>query len=229
MPENIENLIRLIEQKTAGANPQSHPDEEMLACFLEGRLNAQEAKGLQEHLLICSACLDAFAANFAGIPQIELPAWLLERVESLIIPGEKLELMEIIIKVKEKILEIISTTGDVLVGQELVPAPVLRSRAINDFKDEVIILKDFKDIRVEAKIENKGQRVFNLIISVKQKETQKIIKDLRISIFRDELELESYLTGETSVIFEHVYLGKYKVEVSSPDAKLASILLDINM
>ena len=43
---------------------------------------------------------------------------------------------------------------------------------IKDFKDEIIILKDFKDVRVEAKIENKGGRAFSLTVAAKEKKTQ---------------------------------------------------------
>ena len=81
-------------------------------------------------------------------------------------------------------------------GQELVPAPILRSRQIKDFKDEVTILKDFKDIRVQAKVENKGANAFSLVILVKERHTQRIIKDLRIRLLKDGAELECEYVGE---------------------------------
>ncbi len=121
------------------------------------------------------------------------------------------------------------TSGDILVGQELMPAPILRSHKIKDFKDEVIILKDFRDIRVEAKIENKGTKAFNLTIRVKDKQTQKIIKDLRVTLIKDDLELESYVADTGVVTFEHVLLGKYTVKIANLENNLASILLDIRI
>jgi succinate dehydrogenase/fumarate reductase iron-sulfur protein len=100
-------------------------------------------------------------------------------------------------------------------------------KLVKDFKDEVTILKDLKDIRVEVKIENKAGKAFCLTIMVKQRQTQKIIKDLRVTLLKDDLELESYLTDSGSVTFEHLLLGSYTIEVVSTEDKLASILLDI--
>ena len=152
---------------------------------------------------------------------------MLKYVKNLVRPEDKPPILEIILKLKEKALELLNTTGDILVGQELVPAPVLRSRQMKDFKDEVTILKDFKDIRVEVKIENKHGEFFNVTVMVKEKETQKVIKDLRVCLLKDELELESYLNDAGKVTFEHILLGKYTVEISTLENKLASILLDI--
>jgi hypothetical protein len=234
MPEKIENLIKWVYRiwKRQHPSPQgTHPDEELLACFLEGKLSEREAGELKAHLVSCQDCLEALAFN----PQLrveetqEVPAELVSRVKNLVSPQSNHSLLEIFIRFKDKAMEIISTTGDVLVGQELVPAPVLRSRAIKDFKDEVTILKDFEDIRLELKLENKSPQAFNLIVVAKEKGTQEIVKDLRVSLFKDDIELESYLIDAAAVIFEHVLLGKYTVEVSSLKKKVASVLLEIKL
>jgi hypothetical protein len=91
----------------------------------------------------------------------------------------------------------------------------------------VTILKDFKDIRVEVKLENKGGQAFDLTVLVKDKQTHCVIKDLRVTLLKDDLELESYLTDSKKVIFEHVLAGRYTVEISNIETKIASIVLDI--
>jgi len=232
MLERMERLTRLVYRRwklDLRKSAQEHPDEETLACFLEGKLSEQDAERLKGHLLSCDTCAEQLAFNLKlkEAEAKDVPQELLERAKNLITQEEGASLLEIALILKEKAVEIINTTGDVLFGQELVPAPVLRTRQIKDFKDEVTILKDFKDIRVEAKIENKGQQAFNLTIAVREKGTQKLIKDLRVSLLRDDTELESYLSDSGKVIFEHVLLGKYTVEISSIEEKLASILLDI--
>jgi len=234
MHEKLERLIRLVYRDWKAGLPEvyTHPDEESLVCFLEGRLNEKENQRIKAHLIDCQACGEAVMLNLeikeARIE--EVPEQLLDNARNLLIAKyDKPSIMEIALRLKDKALEIISTTGDVLVGQELVPAPILRSRSIKDFKDEVTIMKDFKDIRVEVKVEKKGAEIFNLIIVVKQKETQNIIKDLRVTLIKDDLELESYLSDSGSVTFEHVILGKYKIEISDLEEKLASVLLDIKV
>jgi len=232
--DKFERFIKMVYKKWKLAQPKiqdAHPDEEALVCFIEGRLTKEENERIRAHLMSCDNCLEAFALSLEvkSTEIKEVPDELLTRVKDLLATSDKPLVLEIVLRFKERLLEILNTTGDVLVGQELVPAPVLRSRSIKDFKDEVTILKDFKDIRVEAKIENIGGKVFNLMIRVKQKQTQNIIKDLRVTLVKDDLELESYLTDSGSVTFEHVLLGKYEVQISTIDSKLASILLDIKV
>ena len=227
----MEKLIKIVYKKwKAAQKPKGgHPDEDTLACFLEAKLSSNEAERVKAHLISCDQCSEAVAVILKSNPEAleDVPKELLTRVRGELSIACEESLMEIILRLKEKTIELLKTTGDILVGQELIPAPVLRSRSIKDFKDEVTILKEFQDIRVEAKIENKGGNAFNVIICVKQKETQKVLKDLRVTLVRDDLELESYLSDSGSVTFEHVLLGIYKIEISNIEEKLASIMLDI--
>jgi len=232
MQDKLERIIGMVYRnwkQDSQENEGEHPNEESLVCFTEGRLSEEETERIRAHLINCDACMETLVVSLKAqeTQGHEPPSELIARVKDLLAFELKPSLLEIILRLKEKAWEVINTTGDVLVGQELVPAPVLRSRSIKDFKDEVTILKDFQDIRAELKIENKGRDVFNLTVLVKHKQTQKIIKDLRVSLMRDDVELESYLTSSGSVTFEHVLLGKYLVGISTVDSKLASILLDI--
>ncbi len=232
MPNQLEKLIKVAYKKWKSEHlkaDSAHPDEETWACFLEGRLPQEENERIKTHLISCDSCAEVFVMQVRLRPQPVkgLPKELLERVKNLVVSEDKLSVVEIAIMLKEKALEILGTTGDVLVGQEFVPAPVLRSRQIKEFKDEITILKDFKDIRVEVKIENKQAQAFDLIVFVKDKQTHRVIKDLRVTLLKDDLELESYLTTCDKVIFEHALAGKYIVEISNIENKIASILLDI--
>jgi hypothetical protein len=231
MQGHIEELIRQVYREYKQGLPLSgeHPDEETLAAFLEAKLPPQEAEKLKAHLITCPGCLESVTAQLRlGQQELTVPQDLLDRAKSLVEEKPGL-LLEIYLRLKESLLEIIHTTGDVLVGQELVPAPLLRSRKIKDFKDEVTILKDFSDIRVEAKVENKMNEAFTLTVTVKEKSSQKILKDLRVTLIKDDVEMESSLSDSGKVIFEHVLLGKYTVEISTLDKKLAGILLDIKV
>ena len=232
MPGKLEQLIKVVYKKWKIDHrlaDQLHPDEESWACFLEGRLPEEENERIKTHLISCEVCAEVFVTQVRLKPQPVkgLPKEILERVKDLVVSEDKLSVVEIVLMLKEKALEILSTTGDLLVGEEFVPAPVLRSRQIKEFKDEITILKDFKDIRVEVKIENKLGQAFDLIVFVKDKQTHRIIKDLRVTLLKDDLELESYLTTCDKVIFEHTLAGKYIVEISNIENKIASILLDI--
>jgi hypothetical protein len=232
MTNKWDKLLKLVYKKwklTHRQKFQEHPDEEEMACFIEGRLAPPESQSLKAHLISCEPCAQAFAiqARLKSTDNLEVPEELIAQVKKIIAPQDALSVFEIILKIKDRIFEVLKTSGDVLVGQELVPAPVLRSRKIKDFKDEITILKDFQDIRVEIKIENKPGQDFTLIVTVKEKQTSRVIKDLRITLIKDNLELESYLSESGRVIFEHVLLGKYIIQMSTPESKIAQILLDI--
>jgi hypothetical protein len=233
MQDKLERLIGIVYKKWKSGKPrikEAHPDEETFVCFLEGRLSFEEAAGIKNHLINCDSCAEVLAiqAKLKADESKEVPTELVERVKNLV-PEQKSPVLEILLKLKEKFLEILDTNGDVLVGREFMPAPILRGHKIKDFKDEVTILKDFKNLRIEVKIENKSAGVFNLTVIAKEKETQKMIKDLRITLMKEDLEMESYLADSGRVTFEHVLLGKYTVEISSTENKLASILVDIRI
>jgi len=233
MLNKLEQLIKIVYRKYKGTRLKTqdliHPDEESMACFLEGKLSQEELEQIKLHLISCERCAEVFAIQ-AGLGVIEdrpISPDLIARVKDLVKQQDQPSILEIFLRIKEKAWELLDTTGDVIVGQELVPAPILRSRKPQDFKDEITILKDFQDIRVEVKIENKQGKAFSLNVMVKEKQTSRIIKDLRVALLKDDLELESYLIDKGVVTFEHVLVGKYMVEISNVENKIASILLDI--
>lgn len=235
MTNKLEALIKSVYNSWQAAQKQqqqqqgAHPDEEALACFLEGRLSEQEGEAIKAHLVSCRDCSEAFSLSLEmeNLEESKLPQEVLTYIKELLAGADTGSLLEIVLQFKERAIEILRTSGDVLFGQEVLAASLLRARKIKDFRDEVIILKDFKELRVQIRVENKSGRSFDLNISVKDKETQKVIKDLRVTLIREDLELESYLTGSGAVTFEHVLLGKYKLEISGIDDKLATVLLDI--
>ena len=254
MNNYFEKIVKIIYGEWKIANRfigQDHPDEESLACFIEDKLPGLEKSLIQKHLLGCDLCAEYLSTQLK-IPthlSLDVPVPLLEKIEKLALQDACENLLEIFLKLKEKALEIIQTTGDVLLGQELVPAPILRSRKINEFKEEVSILKDLQQIRVLAKIQNKSTKSFNLTVTVKDQpahwagtqasllarqgrdsgsQGQGAGKNLRITLIKDGLELESYIAdAEGSSFFENILPGNYMVEVSRQGQREAVIDLKV--
>lgn len=231
MADKIEALLKTIYRRWKKRSKAGgiHPDEEDLAGFLDGCLAPEENERVKAHLIACDDCAEILALSLnSELEELkEVPGELLDQARDILSLKNKPAVLEIFLRLKQNALEIINATGDILLGQELVPAPVLRSRKIKDFKDEVTILKDFKDIRLEVRVENKGEKYFNLMIKVKQKESSRTLKDLRITLIKEGVELESYLSDWGAASFEHVLLGKYNLEVASLEAKLATVALEI--
>jgi len=155
MLNNFEKITKIIYRERKGASPfmgQDHPTEEEMACFLDDKLPVKDKDMVIKHLLSCVVCAECLSVQLKIQPHLSLdvPAPLLEKVKKLVGQETGENLLEIFLKLKEKALEIIQTTGDVLVGQELIPAPVLRSRKINEFKEEVNILKDLQHKQIDS-------------------------------------------------------------------------------
>ena len=230
MPEDIEKLIREVYRKYKRTLvSDAHPNEEMLVCFFEGRLSDDEAEGIKKHFLSCDSCAEAFA-TVTMLPEnqeMEVPKGLLEKAKNIVsLPGA---LFEIAVRIKDQAYELLHTTGDVLVGQELMPAPLLRSRNIKDFKDEIVILKDYNGIRVEVKIEKKADSFFSVSVFAKEIQTQRIVKDMRATLIKEDMELESYITDSGRIIFDHVMLGKYAIELAGAEDKITTINIEVNI
>lgn len=231
--EDMDELIRAAygAWKAEGESPGEHPDDQALACLAEGKLSDGESELLKRHLLACRRCAQAFAVGLSLTDDQAqaVPGALVEKAKNLVGPDRPADLTKILLRLKDKAIEIISTGADVLVGQELVPAPVLRSRKIKDFKDEVTFLRDFQDLRVQLKLESKSNGVCTLSVFIQDKATLQAVKDLRVTLIREDTELESYLSLAGRAVFESVELGSYSVEISSPEKKIASILLGLTV
>lgn len=230
----FEQVAKIIyrEWKTARhLRVKEHPQEEGLASFLEDKLPLAEKNLIQQHLLSCDQCAEYLSTQLKiqAHLSLDLPDALLEKIRRLVGQDTRENLLEIFIKLKSKALEIIQSTGDVLLGQELVPGPILRSRKINEFKEEVSILKDLQQVRILAKIQHKSTKSFNLTITVKDKQSQKIEKNLRVTLIKDGLELESYVNDSESSFFENILPGDYTVEVSRQGQRVAVIDLKVKV
>ncbi len=228
MSEKIEGIVKRIYAwwRRGRQAQQPHPDDETLALFVEGKLPGQEGIDVKGHILECCLCAESVAAQLAlcDEPGHDVPAGLLASVGNAQIP---LRPVEIVVRVKESFLEILKAAGDVIVGQELVPASVLRSRNINSFKGEVTILKDFEQVRVEVKIRAGSADACSVAVTACHTQTHKPIKDLRVTLVKDDIELESYLTESGSAMFGHVEPGRYTVTLQSFEQFRASFAIEI--
>jgi len=234
MSNNLEKITGMIykERKNRQAHLKGHLTEEQIASFADGLLLHEEKGSAIKHLLECNICSEYLITQLKIKPHLSLdvPEALLEKVKKLVKQETGEALFEIFLKLKEKAMEIIETSGDILFGQELVPAPVLRSRHVSEFKEEINILKDLQQIRVIARIQNKNTKSFSLTITVKDKQSQKPVKDLRVSLLKDGIELESYVADSYgSSCFENISPGDYVVELSRQQKREALIDLKVKV
>lgn len=228
----IERLVKMAYEQWKPAVPSSsHPDDETLASFLEHKLDKEAEAHVQMHLLRCKECAEMIVAQLGALREADSPqpsSAILERARASIKQALGQSVLEVLIKAKNTFLELVSTSADVLVGQEVIPATVLRSRHINEFKDEVVIFKDFKDIRVEMRIAQKAQGVFEAAVTAKNKLDQTLWEDVRLTLIRDGCQLESYQNDTGKACFQQLKAGKYIVEIQAQQELKASVILEIS-
>ncbi len=234
MSQDLEKLVKEVYKKWKRRftiKRGNHLDEEDSLALISGGLSLKKAAKFKNHILFCEKCAESFALSIKllKIQEIEPPDKLLDSTWELINKEISERRLDIFLTVKDKLLKLLNTTGDVLVGQELISAAVFRGKKTKVFQNAVVIYKDFKTIKVEVGIEAKEKGSFSLQVSLKEKTAQKTGKDLRISLIKDNLELESYLSLTGKVVFEHVLFGRYTVEISSLTEKVAEIILDIKV
>ena len=230
MPDKIEEIISMVYKTWRGQLRSSYgacPEEETFALFLEGLLPEGESQELKKHFLGCDRCLEVIALSKEKVAEITIPQELIESAKKIVIKQKRFPALDIILGFKEKIIDIIETSGDVLFGQELAPLPVLRSRNIKDFGQEVLIIKNLDKIKTEIEVENKGGFNARVIIKISDINTSKPIEDLRITLIRDKQEIESYIVSSGKAVFDNVAPDKYSIEISSTKEIVGKILLEI--
>ena len=89
------------------------------------------------------------------------------------------------------------------------------------------MVKDFQDIRVNVNIEKKDKDKVKISISLCHKITSMPLKDLRINLLRDDIELESYAIDTGKAVFDKVSFGVYRLLISRGEKELGAVKLEI--
>jgi len=232
MQEKIEQVIAKIYHswRERLIRPQEDcPDDETLACFLEGRLPEKESRQLKMHLIGCDRCLELIALISQEAAEVPLPQELVERAKELVMRQEKAQsgFIEIILGLKEKTIDLIKASGDILFGQEVTRLEVLRGRKVKDFGQEVKIIKDLGEIRVEAGLENRANYTARVTVKLGDIKTAKPVEGLRITLIRAGQDIESYIAETGKAVFDNVSVGSYAIEISTPESIIGKIMLEI--
>lgn len=226
--EEVIKMIYRLYRKRHNQTASFCPDEETLACFCEGKLSKTESKRVQEHLPACNRCADVIALFYQKLEQdIEVPEFLIQRAKSLLKQTPLSNIFEVVLALKEKAMQILGTTGDVIVDNEIIPLPVLRSRQISEFAEEIKLIKELENTKITIHIQKKDKDKIRINLGFVDKTNLRPLTDLRLALFKDESELESYEVTTGSAVFDEVGFGRYDIQINRKDEKLGVIRLEI--
>lgn len=236
MKHSFDELVRIAftRWKMDQPLPQVHPDEETFCQALQGTLSHGELRAFQDHLAVCDACADIIAAclDTAAIGDAALPDELREfaaQAVDAVFPPQ--EVLEVSVRIKDAALELLKAVGDVLIGQEYVPAAVLRGRGPQEreFLGVLTLVRDCGQLRCQVIIERSAYRqASGLRLSVKVSERSgAACGQGRFTLVHDGRELESLCSDSGSAVFESVPQGKSRVVFEDANGRRAEISLEV--
>ncbi len=201
------------------------PDEETLSAFKDGLLKGKGKDKILWHLLQCESCAENVVLD-AAIQQTEkeVPAHLVQAAKDLVFARDRGDFAEIILGVREKFLQIIRTTMD----KYVIPEPALmRSHSVQKRGDEVSLIKYFQNKKVALRITKTDQDKVRVDVTVTEKKKEKPSLNIRVSLLKDNQEIESYITKQGKAAFSHLSCGRYYLEISAPHRKIGRIFLEL--
>lgn len=234
MADQLERLVRMAFARWKSGQPRAsvHPDEETFSLAMQGKLTHGEQAAFEEHLAACDACAET-AGVFLQAAQAEtadVPAEILARAQGLAAgagrAGAVEDVFEVAIRLKDALIELVRSSGDVLIGQEYIPAAVLRSREQFEFTGAFTIVKDCAVFRCQIGIERAAAAQLRLRVAVFDRQSARPVSDVRFTLSARGVELESRFADNGAIVFEAVPAGVYTISVEDSTGRVAKIHLE---
>ncbi len=204
--------------------------EEDITCLIDTHVSESARNTLLEHVLSCSRCAVSLREHLLVLNAIdkkgtlETPEAVVQAAMGLFNPEVGPNILEIALNFKEKVIELIRTTGNILRGSQLVPIPVLRSqKEDNTFINEIKIVKEFNNVLTEVGVEKRKPELCDIEVRLTEKDTKSKIQDLRITLNKDDREIESCLVESGKVVFKDVRPGRYTITITKENQKLGIV------
>jgi len=234
MDNNIELILKQALNKLKGTKktrPKGACLTEMdLSCLIDGKVSELERDKFLAHVLTCQGCAELLGTHLKVINAInnkealETPEEVVQAAIGLYNPEVGVNFLEVALNLKEKFIELVRTTGDILLGPQLVPIPALRSHSEESrFANEVKIVKEFDNILTEVGVEKKKPDICDVEIRLTDKETKKKKEGFRVTLNKNGKEIESSLIEDGKVAFKDVRPDKYVVSIIKDDKKFGII------
>ena len=207
------------------------PSEETLGGYLEHGLPSDIQTLVEGHLAQCSSCAEQIILIKRveeDRKMIQTPRHLINRAKNLVEGGLSYSPLEIILRFKEDLCEIIRTTGDILQTAGLTPIPAVVRGAVGDERVSITkISKVFDVASIEVNIEKINVSSFLIKVVASDVPSKKPLNDLRVSLFKEKRELESLLTQKGIVSFKDLTFNRYAIKIFKAQAVVGEILIDL--
>ncbi len=219
----IEKVYRRWKASRAAA-PLKHPDEETIACFLEGRLGAPEEAYVKEHLLECDRCAEIVSIAAAEDDNRSVPLLRQEQKSALKDLFSGAALPEAEFSWKEGVFRLLRVSGGLSFRRYALEGIVRGGRP--QVSGKAVLKNGFGRIGLEIEVSGGSGGVFLIKCAVRGRLAP---GGLRASLSRRGREYESKVLSAGRTVFDSVPAGDYLLEISAPqDSRLAAVRLLLN-
>ncbi|MDD5526566.1 MAG: hypothetical protein PHE11_04085 [Candidatus Omnitrophica bacterium] len=202
------------------AMPVKHPDEETLACFLEGRLTEPEEAYIKEHILECDRCAEIVSAA-AAEEDFSAPILGEERKSALKELYSGATLPEAEFSWKDGIFRLLRASGE-LSARRYALGGILRG-VCQQGSGKAMLRSVRGSLRFEIAVSGCSGGYFFLRCGMHGKLPP---GDIRAALYCRGREYESKVLPAGRAVFDCVPAGDYLLEISSPEGvRLAAVRL----
>jgi hypothetical protein len=232
LDKNIQVVLKKLKEHRPVTRTGSCPDEKSLAYYSEGVLNENEKESLEQHLLSCNDCLNSIILyeklkkeSLEYVP--EVPGAWNEKIMSMLPQKQFTEdIFDIVIRFAKEAIEIIRNPGDLFILQGAVPA-VVRGAAGIASADSITLSRIFSNMKTEIEIERTQNENLTIKVLLTDKNINKPVSDIRVSIFDPDYEIASFIAENGQAVFTEMRFGKYIIKLTRRGQKIGKVSLDL--
>ena len=209
---------------------QACPDDEAFARYVDGLLNADEQRDVERHFSDCEPCqvvmtsLREVSAHARRDGLLPVPRGLTNRVKRLWRKIGKRDVLEILVEFTARAASALRTTGTIVRGIEARPALALRRQASEP--PRTLIVQQSLDHRlVQVEMTRVDRRRHVIAIHVKTRWPGSSSGNMRATVKRGAMELESHPLRQGRAVFEGLAPGRYLIELEQRQHRCGTIAL----
>ena len=234
-----------IKETTMGEKCLSDED---IVFYFDGVLSDDERRRIEKHISLCGECRETLKEHAEIAGQIDdecmsaVPEHIIKKTVEMMTPlVHGRNLFDVVVRLKERALQVINTTGSILKGAvaergDVVFVPIIgASLAGVSFRSEkkpencdIAIRKEFSSIVLTAELNRSGQNSTDLTLHITGKDSSVKLSDIRVTMKKGARTYESALIKYGKKVFEDVTPGAYLIEVKDGgDNLMGSVKLDL--
>jgi|GEM_PF-4473732 len=202
--------------------------QEMMAYYAEGLLSPKDHRRVAEKIARDPAAQESiriqeYLALMHEARQTAVPESVLRQAEDLVPADSGGRVWDVVVHLGRIAIEHLTSDGLAVPGM---PGEALMLRGSdNGPRQSVVLNKQTSSLEIQMEIFLEDRRGHCVAVDLKKISAQKSPEDLRVTLRRGDVELESHVARQGRAVFENIRQGRYYLEVTDDHQSLARISL----